>query len=180
MHFGPPSAMPKTSGNVLTLLLTGPPSSLSKTNSTSSSCLPKRVLFQLCIFSFRQPQTSLANSQQTHTLQILVTATHHVVFVGALKSVTSKLQRVLNVAASVVCGTRKFDCGLIQLLQADLQWLDMPECAHTHTHTHTHTQPFNSPWSGTTRVGRYQKKHSPIHTHPGYQNPLSTFIYYDL
>jgi len=139
MHFGPPSAMPKTSGNVLTLLLTGPPSSLSKTNSTSSSCLPKRVLFQLCIFSFRQPQTSLANSQQTHTLQILVTATHHVVFVGALKSVTSKLQRVLNVAARVVCGTRKFDCGLIQLLHADLQWLDMPECAHTHTHTHTHT-----------------------------------------
>ena len=25
----------------------------------------------------------------------------------------------------------------------------------THTHTHTHT--FNSPFSGTTRVGRYQK-----------------------
>ena len=30
MHFGPPSAMPKTSGNVLTLLLTGPPSSSPK------------------------------------------------------------------------------------------------------------------------------------------------------
>jgi len=26
-------------------------------------------------------------------------------------------------------------------------------------HTHTHTQLFNSLWSGTTRVGRYQKKH---------------------
>ena len=25
------------------------------------------------------------------------------------------------------------------------------------THTHTHTHPFNSPLSGTTRVGRYQK-----------------------
>jgi len=46
--------------------------------------------------------------------------------------------------------------------------------------THTHTQPFNSPLSGTTRIGRYKKKHSPTHTHPGYQNPLSTFIYYDL
>ena len=23
--------------------------------------------------------------------------------------------------------------------------------------THTHTQPFNGPFSGTTRVGRYQK-----------------------
>ena len=28
----------------------------------------------------------------------------------------------------------------------------------TLTHTHTHTQPFNGLWSGTTRVGRYQKK----------------------
>ena len=41
-HFGPPFAMLKTSGNVLTLLLTGPPSSLSATNTTSSSCLPKK------------------------------------------------------------------------------------------------------------------------------------------
>ena len=35
-----------------------------------------------------------------------------------------------------------------------------------HTHTRTHTQSFNSLWSGTTWVGRYQKKHSPAHTHP--------------
>ena len=28
-------------------------------------------------------------------------------------------------------------------------------------------QPFNGRLSGTTRVGRYQKKHSPAHTHPG-------------
>ena len=42
VHFDPPSAMLKTSGNVLTLLLTGPPSSLSATNTTSSSCLPKK------------------------------------------------------------------------------------------------------------------------------------------
>ena len=27
-------------------------------------------------------------------------------------------------------------------------------------------RPFNGLWSGTTRVGRYQKKHSPTHTHP--------------
>jgi len=25
------------------------------------------------------------------------------------------------------------------------------------THAHTHTQPFNGPFSGTTRVSRYQK-----------------------
>jgi len=34
--------MLKTSGNVLTLLLTGPPSSISAINTTSSSCLPKK------------------------------------------------------------------------------------------------------------------------------------------
>ena len=62
-HFGPPFATLKTSGNLLTLLLTGPPSSLSATNTTSSSCLPKRVLLQPRILSLRQPQTSLANSQ---------------------------------------------------------------------------------------------------------------------
>jgi len=28
-------------------------------------------------------------------------------------------------------------------------------CTHTHTHTHTHL--FNGPFSGTTRVSRYQK-----------------------
>ena len=28
---------------------------------------------------------------------------------------------------------------------------------NTHTHTHTHIHPFNGPFSGTTRVGRYQK-----------------------
>jgi len=35
-------------------------------------------------------------------------------------------------------------------------------------HTHTHTQPL----SGTTRVGRYHKKHSPIHTQPFFVNFL--------
>jgi len=42
VHFGLPSAMLKTFGNVLTLLLTGPPSSLPATNTTSSSCFPKK------------------------------------------------------------------------------------------------------------------------------------------
>ena len=37
----------------------------------------KRVLLQPCNFSLRQPQTSLANSQQTPTPQTLLTATHH-------------------------------------------------------------------------------------------------------
>ena len=38
-----------------------------------------------------------------------------------------KLQRVLNAAAHLVSGTRKFDRGLTHLLHADQHWLDVPE-----------------------------------------------------
>ena len=47
------------------------------------------------------------------------------VLAGAPRSVTDKLQRVLNAAA--VNGTRKFDPGLSRLLHVDLHWLDVPE-----------------------------------------------------
>ena len=43
--------------------------------------------------------------------------------------------------------------------------------------THRHTQPFNGRWSGTTRVGQYQKKHSPSHTHPGNQTSFLNFLH---
>ena len=49
----------------------------------------------------------------------------------------------------------------------------------TSKHTHNH---FMALWmlSGTTRVSRYQKKHSLTHTYHGYQSSLSAFsIYYD-
>ena len=36
-------------------------------------------------------------------------------------------------------------------------------------------QPFNGRLSGTTRVGRYQKKHSPAHTRPGQHTSFITF-----
>ena len=39
----------------------------------------------------------------------------------------SVLQRVLNAAARLVTGTRKFDRGLERLLHDDLHWLDVPE-----------------------------------------------------
>ena len=38
-------------------------------------------------------------------------------------------------------------------------------------------QPFNGRLSGTTRVGRYQKKHSPAHTHPGKRTSFITFLH---
>ena len=48
----------------------------------------------------------------------------NVVFVEAIKSVANQLQQVLNAAARVVSGTRKFNHGLTQLLYADLHWLE--------------------------------------------------------
>ena len=43
--------------------------------------------------------------------------------------------------------------------------------------TTTQQQPFNSRLSGTTRVGRYQKKHSLAHTHPGQRTSFITFFH---
>ena len=43
--------------------------------------------------------------------------------------------------------------------------------------THTHVQPFNGPLSGSTQVGRYQKKHSPTYTHPGHQTSFINFLH---
>ena len=37
--------------------------------------------------------------------------------------------------------------------------------------------PFNGLWSGTTRVGRYQKKHSPTHTHLDHRASFITFLH---
>jgi len=38
-----------------------------------------------------------------------------------------QLRQVLNDAARVITGTRKFDCGLGQILHDQLQWLDVPD-----------------------------------------------------
>jgi len=47
-------------------------------------------------------------------------------------------------------------------------------------HTPIHTLPFNGPLSGTTRVGRYQKKHSPTHTHPVHQTSFINILHLKL
>jgi len=49
------------------------------------------------------------------------------VLAWAPRSVTDKLQRVLNATARIVSGARKFDRGLSLLLHAVLHWLDVPE-----------------------------------------------------
>ena len=49
------------------------------------------------------------------------------VLAGATRTVTDKLQRVLNAAARVITGTRKSDRGLGQILHVQLHWLDVPD-----------------------------------------------------
>ena len=51
----------------------------------------------------------------------------NIVLAGAPRTVTDKLQRVLNAAARVIAGTRKFDRGLGQILHDQLHWLDVPD-----------------------------------------------------
>jgi len=46
-------------------------------------------------------------------------------YVYAPKATTDKLQRVLNAAARVVTGTKKFERGLPRLLHTELHWLDV-------------------------------------------------------
>ena len=38
-------------------------------------------------------------------------------------------------------------------------------------------RPFNGLWSGTTRVGQFQKKHSPTHTHPDHRASFISFLH---
>jgi len=49
------------------------------------------------------------------------------VLAGAPRTVTDKLQLVLNAAARVITGTRKNDRGLGQILHDQRHWLDVPD-----------------------------------------------------
>ena len=46
---------------------------------------------------------------------------------GSPRTVTDRLQRVLNAAERIVSRTRKFNSGLTYLLHSELHWLDVPK-----------------------------------------------------
>ena len=52
----------------------------------------------------------------------------NVLIANAPRTTTDKLQRVLNAAAQVITGTRKFDRGLTHILHDELLWLDVAQC----------------------------------------------------
>ena len=84
-----------------------------------------------------------------HSRQITIPAPYHSVFTGLMPFLPPNQQRQSTE------GTTSF------------------------TVTHTHTQPFNCLSSGTTWVGRYQKKHSPTHTRPDHRTSFITFLIYN-
>ena len=86
-----------------------------------SSCLP-------CLL--RQLRRSLdSNSLATLICAVVNPRMHYcnTVLAGAPRTVTDKLQLVLNAAARVITGTRKFDRVLGQILHDQLHWLDVPD-----------------------------------------------------
>jgi len=67
------------------------------------------------------------------------------------------------------------ECWLVCCLLVGCLWLYVLQGVQDNTHTHT--QPFNGLLSGTTRVRRYQKKHSPTHTHPDHRTSFIIFLH---
>jgi len=88
-------------------------------SNVSATCFHRRL---------RHIRRSLTSESATTFVHAFVTSRVdycNVVFAGAPKIITNKLQRVLNSAARVVSGTRKFDRGLGQLMHTELHWLDV-------------------------------------------------------
>jgi len=78
----------------------------------------------------RQIRRSLTSKPATTLVRAFVTSRVdycNVILAGAPKIITNKLQQVLNSAARVVSGTRKFNRGLRQLMYTELHWLDVSE-----------------------------------------------------
>ena len=64
-----------------------------------------------------------------HTLQHKALRVNYCnsVFASAPTSVTDKLQSVLNAAARLITGTKKYERGLSRLMHDDLHWLTVPQ-----------------------------------------------------
>ena len=60
-------------------------------------------------------------------IAVQVVQGHQLMLAGAPKATNDKLQRLLNAAARLLSGTKKFDRGMSQVMHADLHLLDVPE-----------------------------------------------------
>jgi len=86
-----------------------------------------------CFFQLRQlrrVRRSLDGDSAATLVHAFVTSRidyGNALLANAPKIWTEKLQPVLNAAARVITGTRKFDSGLSHILHHDLHWLDVPQ-----------------------------------------------------
>jgi len=79
---------------------------------------------------FRRVRRSLEDESAAILVHTFVTSRVdycNLLLAGAPKSVTDKLQRVMNAAARDVSGTKKYDRGLTHLLHSELHWLDVAD-----------------------------------------------------
>ena len=83
---------------------------------------------------------------------------------------TALINEVRHLVLSTICNVFTW-----QHLWYDEKAYAMHAALHDNALEQQQQQPFNGRLSGTTRVGRYQKKHSPAHTHPVNVLPLSPF-----
>ena len=98
---------------------------------SQEACLPRRVQpvsigFVNSVVSGSHSTMDLRQPLCMLLLRLASTTVTQSTLCGAPKTVTDKLQRVLNAAARVVRDTRKFDRGLTSLLHGELHWLDVP------------------------------------------------------
>jgi len=101
----------------------------------SSDLSLEKHVFKTCAASFhwllqlRRIRKSLDGSAATLVHAFVTSRVDYcnAVYAEAPKTVTDKLQRVINAAARVVCDTRKFDRGLTSHLYDELHWLDVPK-----------------------------------------------------
>ena len=78
-----------------------------------------------------------------------------------------------SVRFTTLCLKKQHWCGTLWLTQS----IGVSRISQWRGLQHTHTQPFNGPWFGTTRVGQYQKKHSPTHTHLDHRTSFINFLH---
>ena len=86
------------------------------------------MFFWLC--QLREVQRSLDNESVKTLVHAFITARVdycNMILAGAPRSVTDRLQRLLNAAPRLVSGTCKYDRGLSQILHADWHWLDVAD-----------------------------------------------------
>ena len=81
-----------------------------------TSCLRRRIRQSRDSDSLATLIYAVVNSRMDYCNTVLA---------GTPRTVTDKLQRVLNTAACVVTGTQEFDHGLGQILHDQLHWLDV-------------------------------------------------------